>query len=176
MPVKLWFADEARFGLLPVIRKCWTRKGKRPVAPYATKYDWSYVYGAFDVVDGEFVCAQTTTTDLPTTAAFLQEICKEFPGHEHIVVWDGAGFHQRQTHHDLPPRVHPITLPPYSPDLNPIEKLWDLIQDQTCNRLFNTIEQLEAEVARHLEAWWNDAQRVLSLVGNGWQHSQANDS
>jgi len=176
LPVKVWFADEARFGLLPIIRKCWTLKGLRPVAPYATKYEWSYVYGAIDVVEGELVCSQTSTTDLPTTEAFLQEICKEFPRHEHIVVWDGAGFHHREGHCDIPERVHPITLPPYSPDLNPIEKLWDLIQDQICNRLFDSVEKLEAEVASHLEGWWTNAKRVLSLVGQGWQHHQANSS
>ncbi|MGF1453669.1 MAG: IS630 family transposase [Opitutales bacterium] len=173
-PIKVWFADEARFGLLPIIRKAWTLRGLRPLAPYATKYQWSYLYGALDVVDGEMVSSITSGVDLPTTEAFLQEICKEFPRHEHIVVWDGAGFHHREDHPDLPPQIHLVRLPPYSPELNPIEKLWDLMQDETCNQLFDDIEQLEEKLTELLEGWWTRAQRVLSLVGNGWQHLQAN--
>ena len=69
-----------------------------------------------------------------------------------------------------------MTLPPYSPELNPIEKLWDMIQDQTANKLWPSIERLEEVVATHLKDWWEDTEKVLSLVGGGWQHLEANAS
>ena len=51
-PVRIWVADEHRYGLIPVVRKCWTLRGERRTAPYQTKYEWGYLYSALEV-DGE---------------------------------------------------------------------------------------------------------------------------
>ena len=74
------------------------------------------------------------------------------------------------------PGVHIVMLPPYSPELNPIEKLWDLIQDHTSNKLWPSIERLDQVVALHLKDWWEDPGRVIRLVGNGWIRASANAS
>jgi transposase len=50
--VRVWVADEHRYGLIPVVRRCWTLRGLRPTAPYQTKYQWGYLYSALEV-DGE---------------------------------------------------------------------------------------------------------------------------
>ena len=108
------------------------------------------------------------STNLQWTEAFLKEIKKHDP-----IVWDGAGFHPHHSEHpNVPEGVHLISLPPF----NPIEKLWDLLQDQTANKLCTSIERLEQAVATHLREWWEDAEKVLSLVGHRWQHLQANAS
>ena len=70
--------------------------------------------------------------------------------------------------------VHIVTRPPYSPELNPIEKLWDLIQDHTANKLWPTITRLDEVVGLHLKDWWEDPHRVISLFGNGWIHAPVN--
>ena len=70
-PVKTWFADESRYGLLPVYRRCWTKKGLRPHKRGQTRYDWSYCYGALDVLEGKSVFVQTPTVNLQWTHAFL---------------------------------------------------------------------------------------------------------
>ena len=56
------------------------------------------------------------------------------------------------------------------------EKLWDLIQDHTSNKLWPTIERLDEVVALHLKHWWENPIRVLRLVGNGWIRASANAS
>ena len=105
------------------------------------------------------------------------QIKKQYPNHEHVVVWDGAGFHpQDRDHEKVPSEVHVVRLPPYSPELNPIEKLWDLIQDHTSNKLWPSIERLDQVVALHLKDWWEDQARVIRLVGNGWIRASANAS
>ena len=72
---------------------------------------------------------QTPTVNLDWTEVFLLQIKKQYPRHEHIVDWEGAGFHPKDSFHkQVPIDVHIVLLPPYSPELNPIEKLWDLIQ------------------------------------------------
>jgi transposase len=174
-PVKVWFADESRYGLLPVIRRVWTLRGLRPHVDWKTQYQWSYCYGALDIVDGETVFLQTPSVNMDWTKCFLGEILKAYPGHEHVVVWDGAGFHAKTSEHwSVPKGIHLVALPPYSPELNPIEKLWDLIQDHTANKLWETIELLDEAVGKLLEQWWLDPRRVIRLVGKNWHRLSAN--
>lgn len=127
-PVNVWFADESRYGLLPIRRRCWTLKGLRPHKKHQTRYEWRYCYGALDIVEGKTVFVQTPTVNLDWTEAFLEQIKQQYPDLEHVVVWDGAGFHPKDSSHEqIPKGIHVIMLPPYSPELNPIEKLWDCI-------------------------------------------------
>lgn len=174
-PVKIWFADESRYGLLPNLRRVWSKRGLRPHKRWKSVYQWSYCYGALDAVDGSTVFLQTATVNLDWTEAFLLEIKKQYPGHEHVVVWDGAGFHPKDSSHEqIPAGVHIVMLPPYSPELNPIEKLWDLIQDHTANKLWPSIERLDQVVALHLKDWWEDPGKVIRLFGKGWIRASAN--
>lgn len=176
-PVKLWFADESRYGLLPNLRRVWTLKGLRPHKPWQSKYQWSYCYGALDPIDGATVFLQTPSVNMEWTQAFLEQIQSQYSDYEHIVIWDGAGFHPKESSHEIvPDGVHIVTLPPYSPELNPIEKLWDLIQDQTANKLWPTIQRLDEVVALHLKDWWEAPEKVISLFGKGWIRLSANDS
>jgi len=102
-PVKLWFADESRYGLLPNLRRLWTLKGLRPHKRWQSKYQWSYCYGALDPIDGETVFLQAPSVNMEWTEVFLKEIKAQYPDYEHIVVWDGAGFHPKHSSHE---RVH----------------------------------------------------------------------
>jgi len=176
-PVRVWFADESRYGLRSLQRRCWTIRGLRQHKKYQSRYEWSYCYGALDVVEGKSIFIQTPTVNLEWTEAFLQQLKNQFPQEEHVVVWDGAGFHPKDSlHPKIPDGVHVLRLPPYSPELNPIEKLWDCIQDEIANKVWSSIENLDQTVASHLSNWWMNTEKVLSLVGNGWQHIQANAS
>ena len=173
-PAKIWFADESRYGLLPNLRRVWTLKGLRPHKLWQSKYQWSYCYGA---IEGKTVFLQTPSVNMQWTRAFLEQLKLQYPDYEHIVIWDGAGFHPRDSSHEMiPSGIHIVTLPPYSPELNPIEKLWDLIQDHTANKLWPTIEGLDKVVASHLQSLWEDPSRIISLFGRGWIRASVNDS
>lgn len=176
-PVKIWFCDESRYGLLSHLRRCWTRKRLRQIKRCNSRYEWSYCYGALDVVDGDAVFLQTPSVNLDWTECFLKELTKAYPQHEHIVVWDGAGFHPRDNSHEqVPEHVHILMLPAYSPELNPIEKLWDTIQDYTTNKLWPNLDRLDQVVGSLLKDWWEEPQKILSLFGKNWHRASANDS
>ena len=69
-----------------------------------------------------------------------------------------------------------ITLPAYSPELNPIEKLWDIIKDRICNRVWEDLEELTTAINVVLREYWTTPKLVRSLIGQGWLHTQANSS
>jgi transposase len=99
---------------------------------------------------------------------------KHDPGAEYVVIWDGAGFHHQPGNPRVPKNIHLLQLPAYSPELNPIEHLWDVMKNQICNRIFETLDAIEDKISEALRPYWEDSSYALSLVGDGWMHTQAN--
>ena len=171
-PVKVWMADECRGSLHPFTRRCWGLRGPRVVVPRQHRYEWEYVYGAVEVVAGQSQFRLMPSVNLDFSGGFLEQIAASDPSAAHIVIWDQAGFHPRPEG-ALPARIHLLPLPPYSPELNPVEGLWDQLKDALGNRLFATLEALEAAVTEALRPFWESRDKVLSLVF-GWVRDQAN--
>jgi transposase len=175
--VRVWVSDEMRFGLQPVTRRVWSLRGERPVAPNDPRYQWGYTYGAIEVGgEGAAEFIHTPTVNLATSLEFLRELAASDPGSHHVVIWDGAGFHQRNGDKSLPANVSLIKLPAYSPELNPIEKLWDVVKDRICNVRWKNLDALEAAITHVLREYWTTPSLVKSLVGEGWMALQANCS
>lgn len=174
--VRLWVADEHRYGLLPVVRRCWGLRGVRVTAPYRTKYKWAYLYEALEI-DGEnqsefwfMPCARKEVS-----AEFLRQLCAGDPCALHIVIWDGAGFHQRDGDADVPPNVRLLQLPPYSPELNPVEGVGAAVKDAVCNRLYDTLLDLEEAITAGLRPLMDGGAAVRSRI-HEWMRLQANAS
>ena len=110
------------------------------------------------------------------TAAFYEQLGAGDPGAIHIVMADGAGFHLPEGHELLPANVRIITLPAYSPELNPIERLWDIIKDRICNRVWADLAALQEAINTVLRASWANPKLVRSLIGEGLVSREANTS
>jgi transposase len=175
--VRIWMADEHRYGLISVLRKVWTLRGHQPIAPYQTKYQWGHLYAALEV-GGENSCEFffSPTVSLEASDFFLRQVAESDEDAHHIVIWDGAGFHQKTGSHPIPERIHLLQLPAYSPELNPVEKLFDQLKDEIGNRLFDSLDDIEAAITSLLSTFWSDLRNVTSLIGNGWLLHQSNAS
>jgi len=164
-PFRLWVVDEHRYGLISTLRRCWTLRGVRPTAPYQTKYQWGYVYGGLEVMEGRSEFLYTPTVNLHLSGEFLRQIARSEPDAEHVVVWDGAGVHQKEQLDGLPENIHLVVLPPYSPELNPIEQLWDQVAVAYANRVYETLDEIEEDITDALRPFWESPKSVLSLLG-----------
>ncbi|MEO7319152.1 MAG: IS630 family transposase [Chthoniobacteraceae bacterium] len=173
-PVRLWVADECRLGLKPVSRRVWTLPRVKPVTPSGTRYQWSYVWGALQVGGAGSEFLYTDSVCLEWAGKFLEQIGRRDPYALHVVIWDGAGFHPRELGAERPDNVRLITLPPYSPDLNPAERLWDVIKDRICNRRWPSVEALLGKVSEAIADYWKDPSAVFRLVADPWLRTQAN--
>jgi transposase len=173
-PVRLWVADEMRYGLLPITRRVWSLRGVRPVCPVHPRYEWAYVYGAAEVggqARVEFLYG--STVDLQHSALFLEQVGAREPGATHVVIWDGAGFHPQDGAAGLPDNVRLLPLPSYSPELNPIEGLWDQLKDHLCNKVFASLRAMQKAITDFLRPLWENPERVRDLIGYGWLLAQA---
>jgi transposase len=172
---KVWVMDEARFGLHAMLRKLWSVRGApRPVVSSQIRYEWDYLHGALEVTGGEAHFCHVPQVNLESDALYLADLANTDPGTVHVVIRDQAGFHLRDGDARLPSNIRIIDLPPYSPELNPCEQLWDLIKDALGNRVFASVEDLRRAMLPVLESWWTLPERVLSLIGRPWLQAQAN--
>lgn len=172
--VKIWFMDEARFGLHTETRRVWTLRGLRPVVTRQIKYEWDYLYGALGAVSGAAHFAHLPGVSLEWDRGYLEDLAASDPEAIHVLVRDQAGFHLREGDVRLPERVRIVDLPPYSPELNPCEQMWDIVKDETCNQVFTSVTALRDRMRPTLQGYWEDAQCVLRLIGRHWLLVQLN--
>ena len=166
--VRIWVEDEHRYGLISFIRRCWTLKGHRCTAPYHTQYEWGYVYAAADVVTGEVQVLYAPTVSLAWTQVFLEQLIQTDPEASHILIWDQAGYHLKPGEESVPEQLFLLPLPPYCPELNPMEGLWDRVKARLANEVWNTLEKAEAAITEVLQPFWEHRKLVRALLGNGW--------
>ena len=151
--VELWAFDEHRVGLLPLVRKVWAKHGSRPVRIVQTRYHWLYLYGFVQPQTGRChflrLPRMNATLYNQALADFAQAVGAGV--HQQVVLLvDGAGSHRSHAV-IVPPGLHLIALPPYSPELQPAEKLWSLTNEPLVNRHFATLPELEAVQAARCE-------------------------
>lgn len=115
---------------------------------------------------------------LEMSHAFLRQLGARDPQAVHVVIWDQAGFHQNTETpiEELPSNVRIVSLPPYSPELNPVEKLGDLIKDPIGNILYETLPDIEAAISEKPRPIWHGPERVRSLIGDGWLLTKINST
>lgn len=159
--VQIWAQDEARVGLIPTLRRVWSAIGTRPVASSRRRYKWRYLYSFVHPATGEVVNVIGTTVNTEAMSEVLAHFAKSVgagPKRQVIVVLDGAGWH-RSKRLVVPEGVHLEFLPARSPELQPAERLWPLINEGVANRLHETLDELLERVSQRCQ--WMDGARDL---------------
>ena len=123
------FADEARFGRMNRIRSCWAPLGTRPAVAAQLIRQYIYLYGAVSPKDGTCVYLIMPTSNTASFQAFLQVLARRFVRQDILLVLDGAPNH-RCGDLNIPRNITLLYLPPYSPQLNPKENIWDEIREK----------------------------------------------
>lgn len=139
-------------------------KGTRPVGWRQTQYEYLYVFGAACPQTGQTAGLLAPYLNTDTVNAFFREFEKEVGADVHVImIWDQAGFHTSKNV-QLPDNVTLIPLPPYSPQLNPIEKLWQYLRKHYwSNRMYADYDALRIAA---IEAWQKtclDKEKVKSI-------------
>ncbi len=121
----------------------WARRGSRPQAIKQTEYDWLYMYGAVNPHNGDSVALLAPTVNTLVMNQHLRMIGEHVGPEVHVVlVLDQAGWH-RSKGLRVPANITLLPLPPYSPELNPIERLWAWLKShQLSNRVFSDYDDL----------------------------------
>jgi len=127
--LRIMFADEARFGRINQPRPCWAPVGIRPEVASQLIREYVYLYGAVSPKDGTCVYLIMPAPDTECFQIFLDTLAKKYSREFILLFVDGAGNH-RSDKLVIPANIMLHPLPPYSPELNPQENLWDEMREK----------------------------------------------
>ena len=174
----------------------WTVRGQRPVVSRQIQDQWDYLYGALSLIGGEAHFAHVPGVGLDWDASDVRDLAATAPEVTHVLVRAQAGFaslrsplrgslrlavslrsaHLRVGDPRLPAQVRVIDRPPYCPEWNPCEQLWDILKDDLANQVFPSIQKLRAGMKDTRRRFRESASTVLSLIGRDWFTAQLNAS
>lgn len=131
-----------------------TAKGVKPICPFHQVFQSTYLFGAFSPISGDKFLLELPFCNNDTFQKYLNEFSEHNPNEFKIIVLDNGAFHKSKCL-IIPENIALIFLPPYSPELNPAEKIWAYLKRTFTNRLFNTLDELSIfiqEVTNELTA------------------------
>ena len=160
--VRLFSQDESRYGVLPVVSRRITLPGIKPVAEIDYRYESVYLYGAVEPLTGERFFFELSHLTADCFQIFLNLFSVAFPESLNLLVLDNGRFHQAKSL-EIPENVVLLFLPPYSPELSPIERLWQDIKAKLFSQTYQTLEDMQARVSEILHNY-SDA-TIAKLTG-----------
>ena len=166
--MRLLFQDEARFGRISELYRCWAPQRIRPSCPKQLVREAVYLFGAVSPIDGRLVTSLEQKANTESMARFLAKTAEVFPDDRLLMVLDGAGWHKAKAL-EVPPCIRLISLPPYCPDLNPAEHLWLAMRMKFfANRLFATLGAVEAQLITGADELAAHPDELASLTCFPW--------
>ena len=160
-PIRVCSPEDSRFGLLTVRRRRLTARGVQPVGPVQHTFKWFYVYGAVAPTTGERFFLELPYLNADAFQIFLDAFADAFPDSLNILLFDNSGAHTAQRLR-WPANVLPVWLPPYGPELNPIERLWRDVKDALAWLQFPALDAQQVYVGDLWQAYAAAALRPLT--------------
>ena len=162
------FQDEARFGRISDCRYCWAKFPQRPVVQAMLTHQYVYAYGAVSIPQGNFDSLVLPHVNSDCMGLFLTEMALRYPEENIVMVLDGAGWHKSQSM-QIPGNIRLLHLPPYSPELNPVEHLWDELREKYFhNHAFESLDALEDRLVEGLRALETNPSLIASVCNWPW--------
>ena len=126
----LWFQDEARFGQKGRVCHRWFTRGQRPPGLCDQRYTWAHLFAAVQPATSQGFALVLPEVSTVAMQAFLDQFSKTLAADEHAaMVVDQAGWHTAGAL-AVPDNVTLVRLPPYSPELNPVERVWLFLRER----------------------------------------------
>jgi hypothetical protein len=168
-PVEVWFGDEARVGQQGTLTRVWAKRGSRPRAPRDRRYTWAYLFGAICPERRVGAAVVLPKANIDAMEAHLAEISRCVgPGAHAVLVLDRAGWHASPRLR-VPDNISLIPLPPYAPELNSMENVWEYMRGNwLSHRVWDGYDDI---VAACCDAWnrlMRMPEQIASITKRSW--------
>lgn len=164
--VRLMFEDEAGFGRINKPKYCWCKKGIRPAVPCHHIREYIYAYGAVEPLTGESYFLAMPRCDSKCTEIFLKGLSEKYPEEEIILCCDRATWHKSKEL-EIPRNITLYYIPPYTPEMNPIEQIWKEIRKRGFkNEVFSTLDKVIERLCDTINSITNEV--IQSITCRNW--------
>ncbi len=169
--IELWWQDEARIGQKNKITRRWARRGSRPSAPKDQRTKSAYIFGAICPARGAGAGLVLPRCNTQAMQWHLDEISSQVSlGAHAILIIDRAGWHTTDKL-VIPPNITLLLLPPRSPELNPVENIWQFMRDNwISNRVFKSYDEIVAISAEAWKKFIDQPWKIISIGHRKWAH------
>jgi transposase len=152
------------------LTRVWAARGSRPRAPRDQRYDWAYLFGAVCPARDRGAALVLPKADAEAMNLHLAEISRQVAPGAHAVLWaDGAPWHRIGGKLKVPDNITLLKLPPYSPELNPVENVWQYLRaNQLSNRVFATYDAIVEACCAAWQKLAAEAGRIRSIATRPW--------
>jgi transposase len=158
---KVLFLDESRFGTHSKLGHGWFKRGTRTQVQVKLGFQSFYLYSAVSPLTGEAFSYIIPRCNTLCMNFFLAALSEEFNHEKLTIIMDGAGWHKSNSL-IVPKNITIIHLPPYSPELNPVERLWQHIKKAILkNKIYESLDDLEDRVSEFLNSITADTFRRI---------------
>ena len=169
--IEIWWQDEARVGQKTKLTRRWAKRGTRPTAPKDQRTKSAYVFGAICPERGVGAALVLPRCNTQAMQWHLDEISSQVTlGAHAILIIDRAGWHTTNKL-VIPSNITIMPLPPRSPELNPVENIWQFMRDNwLSNRIFNSYDDI---ITLCCEAWnklIDQPWMIMSIGYRQWAH------
>ena len=168
--IEFWFQDEARVGQKGTLTRLWSKRGTRPCMKRDQRHASAYIFGAVCPSRDVGAALVMPYVNIEAMNKHLAEIAKEVPENTHaVVIIDGAGWHLEGGELIVPDNLSLLRLPPYSPELNAQENIWQYLrQNFLAGRIFDTYEEIVDACCAAWKALIDETGRIQSIATRDW--------
>lgn len=164
--VHLMFQDEAGFGRINKPKYCWCHKGTRPSVPCQHIREYRYAYGAVEPLTGQRFFLVMPYCNTVCMNIFLKELSEQYPEDMILLCCDGAAWHKSGAL-QVPDNIELFFLPPYTPEMNPIEQIWkELRKTGFKNEIFATLGKVVDRLCDAIASLSDEI--IRSITGRSW--------
>ncbi len=160
--VRYWCQDESRFDLHTIGGRKITTTGVKPVGLVQWRADRYYLYGLIEPRSGDNFFLEFSHMDSTCFEIYLREFALTYPEDLHILQLDNGPLHTAKKL-QVPPNIVLLFQPSHSPELNPIERLWEHLKGQLKWEVFKDLKHLQERVSELLKNLGLDV--IASLTG-----------
>ncbi len=172
--VRVMALDEARLGLISWHKRRYRHRGERPHWIIRRRYEWSWLYAAVEPSTGEEFCVYLGALDGVCFEAYLHHLGMRFNDDLVVLLLDNAPAH-RWRGARIPENVVLLPLPPYCPELNPVERWFLEIRRALANLLFESTTAIQDATTTVLQRYWRDRGALRRLTGFRWRLDAVQD-
>jgi len=143
--------------------KCLTAFGVKPIVEYQHRFETTYLYGSYSPINGDSFVWEVNGVNTTIFESYLNQFSQHKPKEFKIVVIDNAGFHSTKNI-TIPDNIFLLRIPPYCPELNPCEQVWQFIKTRYKNQRFKNMEELRKWLHQTVKDMTTE--QIKSITGN----------